>query len=156
MHEKSDGKFLTWFLSLERLKNPVRDSLWKVPTKQTQLTCVVSHHLCCPYVNNHTKLNESGLILEKKTLTLIIFDLIVITIERKIMFQWKTIMYPCGFHVAHFTSHWQILSHLVSSSIWQQLSKLTFPCFLLSDLESLRIKPSLFSKSLKLKLNDLM
>lgn len=45
------------------------------------------------------------LILKLINLSLITFHWMMVTVVRKITFQWKAIMCPCGFHLAHFVSH---------------------------------------------------
>lgn len=61
----------------------------------------------------------------------------------------KTMVYPCGFHLAHFVSSYSILLFLLYPATTVQI-KVSTPH--LSDLESFRTETLLCLKSCKLKL----
>lgn len=65
-------------------------------------------------------------------------------------------MNPCCFLLGHLASFTKSRILLVSSNIWLQLSKLTFPVFILPDLESSRAKTALVLKLCTLQLEDLI
>lgn len=63
MAEKYVVSFWFGLLALGGFKKS-KDSLLKVPTTKTQEIYVVSPFPCCTYINNHTKYNNSGFILQ--------------------------------------------------------------------------------------------
>lgn len=87
---KSDGDsflsiaFISWDSKYQIFTNPIWDSLWRLPTRQTQegLYGELTH---CTCANNQAKSKETGLILRLE-----VSFIEVMRLQRSFVLQWKT------------------------------------------------------------------
>lgn len=132
MQAKYGGDFLASLISMRAFKSLIWNFYEKSHEANSRDLCIQSLFFLNSFCNQ-AKFNETTYLANK--LFWLWFFLIeqVMTVERKIMFQWKTIQYTCYsvFHILPVLDKPSVL--LVSSSILLHFSKLMFTIFLPSD-----------------------
>lgn len=109
-----------WFL----MKNSSKTNLKR--------TYIINHQSCCTYI---IRPNLIKLYLFANQLVLLWLTLIEIevTIERKILFQWKTIVQSCGYWILVLFTVFEVL---LSTSILNWIQKSTFLKYLAMALQT--------------------